>query len=582
MNWLRRGSTPLIRPTTGGGLLRWVVTVQRRPLLGGVCVAILWMAALALLPAALGVGIDRGVATGEIDAAAPWIAAMVSLGVASGLLGALRHRFAMHLYADTTRMLVERIGDRVLDEGGGLDRMASPGEVVSYADADARQIAAAVDILCRGSGAVAAVILVTVALLQLSVTLGLVVLLGLPPLIGLMVPLWRPLEARSRAAQASIAEAAGLAGDAVVGLRVLKGFGGESPMRARLHDRAGTVRDAAVRVARLDAGWETMRVVVPGALLAALVWMGSQQVVGGTLTPGGLVAAFAYASFLVTPLSTLGEFGRSWARAQAAAARIAELLSTPSSVSRATATAASHRGPGHLVLRRVAAGQDGSAVLDGLDLDVRPGQHLGLVIRDPAAVEALGDILAAHRDPDSGAVLIDGLDCRTLAPARQRQHLLVAEHEAHLFAGTLRQNLDPTATDATLLVATQDAAAGDLVDRLGLDGWLTARGRSLSGGQRQRIAVARALLADPDVLVLDDPTSAVDAHTERAVIAGLSRRRRGRTTLVISQSPVVLVAMDEVAVIRDGRVVDRGTPEEVLTSPTLEPALERPGRGLVG
>ncbi|MFP4233848.1 MAG: ABC transporter ATP-binding protein [Nitriliruptoraceae bacterium] len=558
----------------GPGLLRWVVGCQRWPLLIGVVAGIVWMAVMALVPAALGLAIDRGVATGEVAAALPWVAVVVGLGVGRGAVGALRHWFAVRLYVDTRRMLVESIGDRVTDDRGGLDRERSPGEVVSHADSDAQQIAAAIDVLCRGSGAVVAVVIVTVALLQLSGTLGLVVLLGLPVLLALMVPLWRPLEARARHAQETVAAAAAMSGDAVVGLRVLQGFGGEPALRERFHGQVGHVRDAAVRVARLDAGWETMRVVVPGALLAVLVWLGGQQVLDGSLTPGGLVAAFGYATFLVTPLSTFGELGRKWARALAGASRIASLLRTPPGVTR-PAAGEPPEGSGRVELQGLTLCVDGDAVIDGVDLAVRPGQHVGLVVDDPAAVEVLTEVLGAHRDPDGGTILLDGVDIRSLPPGLQRRHLLVAEHDAHLFGGTLRDNLDPAADDDRLLRALQDAGAIDVVDRLGLDGTVTARGRSLSGGQRQRIAVARALLADPPVLVLDDPTSAVDAHTERAVVEGLVDRRHGRTLLVVSHSPVMLAAMDEVVVLRGGRVVRRGSPRQVLAVPDVGSVLAR-------
>jgi putative ABC transport system ATP-binding protein len=399
-------------------------------------------------------------------------------------------------------------------------------------------------------------------------------LMGLPPLVLLMVPLWRPLEARARYAQGTIAAAAAMSGDAVVGLRVLQGFGGETALRERFEDRAGRVRDAAVEVARLDAGWEVMRVAVPGVFLAALVWLGGRQVLVGSLTPGGLVAAFAYASFLVTPLSTLGELGRKWARALAGAHRIAALLGTSPGVTRPV-DGEPPTGPGRIELRGVTVRVEERVVLDGLDLVVAAGRHLGLIVDDPAVVEALTELLGAHRDADDGNVLLDGIDIRCLPPAVQRRHLLVAEHDAYLFAGTLRDNLAPSLDDHVGLRALQDVAATDVIDALGLDGTVTARGRSLSGGQRQRIAVTRALLADPTVLVLDDPTSAVDAHTERSVVAGIEGRRRGRTTIVLSHSPVVLGAMDEVAVVRDGRVLRRGRPHEVLAAPDVGPALAR-------
>lgn len=198
--------------------------------------------------------------------------------------------------------------------------------------------------------------------------------------------------------------------------------------------------------------------VVPGVLLAALVWLGGRPVLDGSLTRGGLVAAFGYASFLVTPLSTFGELGRKWARALAGAGRIASLLRTPPDVARPV-VGEPPAGPGRVESQGLTVRVDGHAVIDRADLVIRAGRHVGIVADDPAAVGLLTEVLGAHRDPDGGTILSDGVDVPSLPPAVQRRHLLVAEHHAHLFGGTQRDNLDPAADDGRLLRALRDAAA---------------------------------------------------------------------------------------------------------------------------
>ncbi|WNV77643.1 ABC transporter ATP-binding protein [Geodermatophilus sp. DSM 44513] len=554
------------------------------------------MGSLAALPVLLGRAVDAGVTSGDLRALLPWLAGIALAGAVQAGAGAVRHWLACRLFSDTERLVTERVADRLLRPDGGVVDRRSSGELISHAEADAVRIAAAMDVLLRGSASVVVFAGVAAVLLGTSVPLGLVVVLGLVPALLAMVPLWRPLEQRAAAEQDRLSDAAATAADTVAGVRVLRGFGGEAAALRRFTARVAAVRGAAVDVARLDAVWEALRIVVPGALVAVLVWIGGQQVLTGSLTAGQLVTAFGLATFLVEPIATFGELGRKWARAAAAAARLARTLDLPpaldrTAVDRPAGARAPAEGParGGLRLAGVAVAGAGRELLDGLDLEVAPGEHVGVVVTDPAAAAALLDVLAAHRDPDAGRVLLDGCDAAQLPPEAVRARLLVAEHDAVLFAGTLRHNLalagpaGGATDDAALRRVLGDAAAEDVVDRIGLDGEVTAAGRSLSGGQRQRVALARALLADPPVLVLAEPTSAVDAHTEQQVVAGLVRARAGRTTVALTTSPALLAATDRVLLVEDGRVTAEGPHADLLAAAPayrdlVDPAAEVAGR----
>lgn len=284
-------------PTGGGGraLLRWLVGVHGWAIAIGMLAGIAWMGALAGVPVLIGVAIDRAVVAGDVGAVTTWVLALVGLGVLEAASGALRHWFAVRLYVDTERILTGVVVDRLLDPRSGMAAARSAGQVLAHVEADARRVAAAFDVLCRGAGAVVVVAVVAVGILATDLLLGVVVLAGVPLSLVAMVPLLRPMERRTAAEQARLSDATGLAADLVQGVRVLKGIGAEGEARRRFGAVVGRVRGAALGVARLEAGWEALRVVAPGLLVVAVVGAGGVAVLDGRLAPGQLVAVLGLA-----------------------------------------------------------------------------------------------------------------------------------------------------------------------------------------------------------------------------------------------------------------------------------------------
>ncbi|MGH8573030.1 MAG: ATP-binding cassette domain-containing protein, partial [Gammaproteobacteria bacterium] len=209
-------------------------------------------------------------------------------------------------------------------------------------------------------------------------------------------------------------------------------------------------------------------------------------------------------------------------------------------------------------------------VLDGLDLTVAPGEALGVVTADPRAPQVLADLLARRADPDAGQVRLGGYDLRALPLEQVRRAVLVAEHDPFLFATSLAHNVAVNGDFGPAhSAAARVAAVEEIAHRLP-DGWATVlgeRGRTLSGGQRQRVGLARALAEAPPVLVLPEPTSAVDAHTEANIIDTLLALRGDRSTLVLTSSPVFLAALDRVVLVEHGRICADGTHAELLGDP---------------
>lgn len=553
---------PFTGTATPGTMLRFVLGAQRRTVGVGAVFGIGWMGSMAAVPALLGLVIDRALGA-DGGALVAGLAALLGVGILQAATAAGRHWVALRLGEGTELTVQQLVGQRGLDLRGGVERVPA-GDLVSRATSDATRIGNVADLCCRGAGAVVSFLAVAVVLLVTSPLLGGIVLAGLPPLLLAMAPLWRPLERRSHREQERVGQAAAVAGDSVVGLRALKGLRAEDAAVGRFTERNDEVRGSAVRVARLSAWWKALGVLIPGIFLVVVAWVGGRLALAGELSAGQLVAFFGYAQFLRTPLNTFAELGVVWSRGLAAAGRLAELLNREPAVTDPAGTRSELGARPVVELREVT---DAGRVLDGLDLTVAPGEALGVVTVDSRGAQVLADLLARRADPDAGQVYLGGHDLRALPLDQLRDTVLVGEHDPFLFATTLAGNVAVhddfgPAHDAAARAAAVDEIAARLPE--GWDSVLGERGRTLSGGQRQRVGLARALAADPPVLVLPEPTSAVDAHTEAHIVGALVALRRNRSTVVLTSSPVLLAALDRVVLIEHGRVGAEGTHVELL------------------
>ncbi|GGX65873.1 ABC transporter ATP-binding protein [Saccharospirillum salsuginis] len=522
---IQRYPTRFPDPVTGWRLLRWLLSTHRRIIPLGMLAGIGWMLSQALIPLVLGRAVDEGIAPGDLARLSFWLVAVLVLAVSESVFGIVRHWMAVRLFSDSTRIVTETFSGRLFREDSALAEVRTPGQILNHLDFDAKSMGIAMDVTLRGTASVVTFVTVAVLLFAMSVPLGLIVILGLPPIVLMMVPLWRPLEQRATREQWRMASMTSLATDLLGGLRILKGFGGERTALARYRERAGAVRSAAVEVARLDAGWDVFRVVVPGLLLFAVVWTGGYLVLAGQLSPGELVTAFGFAGYLVVPVATFGEVGNKWARALAAANRVAQTLSTDCAVKPA------------------------DPVDVGFDVDDLKDRQVGVVLAD-------GERKANY---------LDGL-VHAFTECLSANGRVLVERDAFLFSGTVHSNLTearPSASRDDCLRALTSVAADDLVDRPGLDEAVTGQGRSLSGGQRQRLALARSLVADPEVLILDEPTSALDPYTEALFAERFPAARSGRTTVIFTHSVQLLGILDCVVFVSDDGEVHRGSHREL-------------------
>jgi ABC-type multidrug transport system fused ATPase/permease subunit len=533
--------------------LWWTARGQGGPMLTGIGFAVLWWLGQALVPSALGKAVDSLTAH-DAEGLIRWSAVLLGLGVVTAFGGVMRHRLAVFNWLCAAYRTVQVTARQATRLGATLPKLLSTGEVISVGNSDIAHIGNAMDILLRGVGAIVAITTVTVILLTTSPQLGLIVLLGVPLMVVAVGPLLRPLHRRQNEQRDLQGDLATRASDIVAGLRVLRGIGGEQLFADRYREESQRVRGAGVRVASVDAALEGAQLLLPGMLIAFVTWRGAHFAIDGTITVGQLVAFYGYALFLVGPLRTLTEAADKITKGHVAARRVVRILSLNPEVM-GTGTAAT--GGGDLV--DAASG-----------VTVRQGRFTALATAVPEDASAVADRLGHYV---ASEVTFGGVRLAELPLAEARHRIMVADNAARLFSGRLRDQLDVrgSASDDDLRHALHAACAEDVVQALpqGMDSHVVESGREFSGGQQQRLRLVRALAADPEVLILVEPTSAVDAHTEARIAERLGKARLGRTTLVCTTSPLVLDRADNVIFMEDGRVRAEGSHRTLLTT---EPA----------
>lgn len=545
-------------------------------LAGATAVSVVGNVAAALLPWQLGRVVDHGLDAGlgrELWLGCAGFAALGMVQVGANVWG---HRLEVENWLRAAFAASQQVGHHVTRTGDAVTAELPTGEVVATVATDALRLGEVYAILPRLVGGVAAYLTLTALLLRTSVPLGLLVLLGLPVVVGVLSLLVPALQRRQAAQREATGRLTTLGADTVSGLRILRGIGGEDVFAERYRRQSQVVREAGVRVSQTQSLLDALQTLLPGMFLAVVVWAGARLALAGDITAGQLVSFYGFAAFLTQPLWTASEAIRVVTRAVVGARRIIRVLAVPVAGSDDPVAPAAPPAPGEPLV------DEASGVV------VRPGRMTALVGADPdetariaLRLGRLGPSAREHVPGPDGAGTADGGRTagagdvplsrvrwgRTLLHelrlAEVRGRVVVAESTPHLFTGRLADELDVRggAGRDELLAALTTADAQDVLDSVpgGLDGEVEEKGRSLSGGQRQRVALARALLTGAEVLVLVEPTSAVDAHTEARIARRLADARQGATTVVVTASPLVLDVADEVALVDGGRVVATGT-----------------------
>jgi len=414
------------------------------------------------------------------------------------------------------------------------------------------------------------VVSVTVVLLFVDWRLALIVLAITPILVLVAYRYSHVSHPILRDVQQQLGEVATVAEESIVGVHVVKAFAQEERRQAQFEDASGSVFDATVRAFRQRALYVPLLSFLPMLAQAAVLLAAGRLVVSGSLSLGQFFLFNLLLAMLIVPLRSLGMWIGQAQRATASGERIFDVLDEPEGVDDRPGAAPMPPGPGEIRFEDVSFGYDPERlVLEDVDLTVASGRTVALIGHTGSGKTTLAALVPRFYDATAGRVLVDGLDVREVTRRSLRREVGVISQDPFLFSATVRENIAfgaPDATDEQIVEAARAAQAHEFVEALP-DGYETVigeRGITLSGGQRQRLAIARAILIDPRILVLDDATASVDATTEARIREGLAQVMKGRTTIIIAHRLSTIQLADEVVVLEHGRVAARGTQAELL------------------
>ncbi|MEW2119437.1 ABC transporter ATP-binding protein [Streptomyces sp. NPDC005474] len=485
---------------------------------------------------------------------------MVLCGVAIALGDSMLHRAAVTNWITAAARVQQLLARRTARLGSALTRRVAAGEIVAVSTGDVEKIGWFVEALSRFTAAALTVVLVCVGLYVYQPALGIVVAVGVPVLALAVLPLLPRATRRADFQREKAGRATELATDTVAGLRVLRGIGGEELFLDRYRRASQEVRHAAVRSARMWALISAVQVLLPGILMITVVWHGVHLAERGRITVGELVTVYSAVMLMAYPLRHFEEIAMAYSFSRPSAKRAARVLS----LERATDTTGT----------REAVVPTGDLYDPATGLLAPAGCLTAVVCGDPDAAGLLAERLGGHPSEKGTSALLGGVPLDELPLSSTRTAVLVQDKDPVLLSGSLRDLLDVpssgavSAADALAAAQCGDVLAALVQGSLGaedpLDARITERGRSLSGGQRQRLALARSLITDPEVLVLDEPTSAVDSHTEARIANGVRELRTGRTTVVFTSSPLLLDHADRVVLVHEGEVAAVGVHRELV------------------
>jgi ATP-binding cassette subfamily B protein len=553
--------------------MRASLRTERRAVVLGAVFGLVWTAAKVSVPLLATRAIDRGIIADDTGVLWRYAGVLVAVGVVQGTCTGLRRYTAIGAAARIETDLRQRLFAHLQRLHFAFHDHAQTGQLMARANTDLQQIQFFLVFIPLAVANSLTVLGVAVVLVVINPALALLALFALP-FVNIAA---RRFSSRIHPVvtdlQQELAELGTVVEETVSGIRAVKGFGAEPVQAARLRAEADDVLRTSMHAARIRSTWIPVLDFLPAVGLVMVLWFGGHQVLDGKLTVGELVAFNAYVLMLVWPLRMTGFLIAQAQRSRAAAERVDDILTTEPQVVDAPDAVALPPGGGELRFDAVefsyAAG--GPDVLRGFDLVVPPGEAVALVGATGSGKTTVARLIPRFYDVTSGSVSLDGVDVRRVRLGDLRRAIGIVFEDTFLFSASIRENIafaDPDAPMAAVERAARLAGAHDFVARLpeGYDTVIGEHGYSLSGGQRQRIAIARAILADPRVLILDDATSSVDPTKEHEIRAALGEVMAGRTTIVIAHRPATIALADRVVLLDAGRVLAEGTHDELLAT----------------
>jgi ABC-type multidrug transport system fused ATPase/permease subunit len=580
---------------TPAALLRWLLRLQWPVIALSTLVGFLWQLPLTVGPLLFGKAIDHGIVPHSTSGTLFWAGLLLLVTLIGATFGIVLHTLVVRTWLIGLYGTMKMVTRKVVQMGHVLPRRTPTGEVLSVASSDSDEFGGLTEIVSRAASQLVAYLVVAFIVLSTSRALGVLILLAAPVLVAAAMPLLRPLQARQQIERSRNSELTSMAADIVAGLRILRGIGGERTFGRNYDRQSQLARQAGVSAGIWQAAIEAVGVLFSGVFIVLLVWLGTRQVINGDLTIGQLISFLGYALFMIYPIQTFFELAQKVTRAMVSARKTVVIFEhQPPWPDLEHSTPLPDQGDlydevsgfvareGELTIVVSAVPEDTAALADRLGrylpADTEPVSHeLDEGLRGRAARRARAQRLAelarlAALDEElanrAWGVRLGGVDLGAASLDDVRRQVLVSDTGSQLFAGTLQDAIDPHGrlTREQAENALRVANAEDVYDALpgGWQGLLDERGRGLSGGQRQRVVLARALAVDAPIMVLVEPTSAVDAHTEARIAERVADLRRGRTTIVSTVSPLWLHHADRVVLFEDGTATVDGRHEDLL------------------
>ena len=567
-------------PELRRGGRRMVVAATKRagwwiPL--GLAGSLLWVGAKVLVPLAARAAIDDGFSPYDSTAIVKWCGLILALGVCAALGAGVRWYCAFYVAHRTEHVLRSQLFAHLQQLHFGYHDRAQIGNLMARANLDLRQINQLVVFVPVFAANVVMVIAILAVLFTLNVKLTLLALISFPLLAVGAAWFQKLLDPVASRLQERLAEVSEVVEEGVAGIRVVKGFGAEQVEKELLDGRAEQVRAEAVALGRLRATFNPLLDLLPMVALVTVLYVGGKDAIDGSLTVGDLVAFSALLLQLVFPLRMTSYVVAQIARASASAARVQEVMVTEPEIVDDDSVAPIPPGPGAVLFSGVSFAYHGvNDVLRDFDLEIAGGESVALVGPTGCGKSTVARLIPRFYDVAVGTVSIDGHDVRNVRLGSLRREIGLVFEETFLFSDTVWENLafaagggEGDADHERIVHAARLAGADDFIRDLpdGYDTLLGEHGFSLSGGQRQRLAIARAILADPRVLILDDATSAVDPTKEHEIRSALAEVMQGRTTLIIAHRPATIALADRVVLMdADGHIAATGTHAHLLAT----------------
>jgi ATP-binding cassette, subfamily B, bacterial len=545
---------------------------QKAGLAAGMVVGILWSAGKVAVPKLTSQAVDRAIlGSGSLLF---WSSLIAVMAVIAGIFTAWRRWFAFRESRLTETKLREQLFGHILKLHVAYHDHTQTGQLMSRASSDLLQIQGFVVMIPITASNLAMVSAIVVILFVQQPMLALVALAPLPFLNVLATRFSRRIHPAVLAVQQEQAQLATVVEESVSGVRVIKGFGAHEVTAKRLRTEADDIRTVSLQAAKVRSAFLPALDLLPNLGLLAVLALGGHLVLNGDMSEGQMLEFMQYIGLLIFPLRNLGMTVAFGQRAAAALLRVNEVLSTVPAVADPERPLELPRGDavGAVSFDHVAFGYSPeSPVLRDFHLDIPAGASVAVVGGTGSGKSTVARLLIRFYDATAGAIRVDGVDVRDLRLTELRREVSVVFEDTFLFHDTVGANIAfarPDAALADLEAAARLSGAHDFIVALpdGYDTMIGERGYSLSGGQRQRIALARAILANPRVLILDDATSAVDPSKEHEIREAMRTVMTGRTTIVIAHRPGTIALADTVVLLDEGGVAATGTHDELLAT----------------